>query len=99
VRLAAIDGGRSPSLTGAQRDPVPPFLTGDGGRAARPLVHDSAAYDHLAATLGLSPEALEAELAERSAFLAMLAERGICDPAPVAAAVADYPSLPEGANA
>jgi hypothetical protein len=99
VRLAAIDGGRSPSLTGAQRDPVPPFLTGDGGRAARPLVHDSAAYAVLAATLGLSPEALEAELAERSAFLATLAERGICDPAPVAAAVAEYPSLPEGASA
>jgi hypothetical protein len=34
VRLAAIDGGRSPSLTGAQRDPVPPTLPNDGGRAA-----------------------------------------------------------------
>jgi hypothetical protein len=99
VRLAAIDGGRSPSLTGAQRDPVPPFLTGDGGRGARALVHDSAAYAVLATSLGLSPAALETELAERSAFLAALAERGICDPAPVAAAVADYPSLPEGASA
>jgi len=99
LRLAAIDGGRSPSLTGAQRDPVPPFLTGDGGRASRPLVHDSTAYAVLAASLGLTPAALEAELAERSAFLALLAERGICDPAPVATAVAEYPSLPEGASA
>ena len=33
VRLAALDGGRSPSLTGAQRLPVPPTLAGDGGRS------------------------------------------------------------------
>ncbi|TMB57075.1 MAG: hypothetical protein E6J47_03470 [Chloroflexi bacterium] len=101
VRLAAIDGGRSPSLSGAQRDPVPPLLSGDGGRRTRPLIHDPAAYAVLASSLGLAPAALEAELAERSAFLAALLERGICDPAPVAAAVAGYPSLPipEGASA
>jgi hypothetical protein len=101
VRLATIEGGRSPSLSGAQRDPVPPLLSGDGGRRTRPLIHDPAAYAVLASTLGLAPAAFEAELAERSAFLATLLERGICDPATVAAAVADYPSLPipEGASA
>jgi hypothetical protein len=101
ARLAAIEGGRSPSLSGAQRDPVPPLLSGDGGRRTRPLIHDPAAYAILASTLGLAPAELEAELSERSAFLAALLERGICDPAPVATAVADYPSLPilEGASA
>jgi len=101
VRLATIEGGRSPSLSGAQRDPVPPLLSGDGGRRTRPLIHDPAAYAILASTLRLSPRELEAELAERSGFLAALLERGICDPAPVAAAIADYPSLPiaEGASA
>jgi hypothetical protein len=99
VRLAAIEGGRSPSLTGAQREPVPPLLTDDGGRTSRPLVHEPTAYAVLAASLGLGVDALEAELAERSTFLATLAGRGICDPAAVAAAVANYPALPEGAIA
>ena len=100
VRLAAISGDRSPSLTGAQREPIPPLLHGDGGRAGRPLLHDAAAYELLAASLGLGGDALEAELTERSAFLGELAERGICDPWDVAAAVADYPALPvQGATA
>jgi hypothetical protein len=100
VRLAAIEGGRSPSLTGAQRYPVPPTLPNDGGRGARPLVHDPAAYAVLAASLGLSPEELEDELASRAAFLAGLAERGICDPPAVASALTEYRSLPvEGAPA
>lgn len=99
VRLAAIEGGRSPSLTGAQRDPVPPMLAGDGGRSRRPLIHNPAAYALLAASLGLSAGALESELAERSAYLAALSERGICDPGSVAAAVVDYPALPVGAIA
>lgn len=100
VRLAAISGDRSPSLTGAQREPIPPLLSGDGGRAERPLEHDGAAYELLAASLGLTSQALEAELAQRSAFLVELAERGICDPWDVAAAAADYPALPvHGATA
>ena len=99
VRLAAIEGGRSPSLTGAQREPVPPLLADDGGRSSRLLVHDTASYAVLAASLGLAADALEAELAARSGFLCALAERGICEPAQVAAAVADYPSLPGGAIA
>jgi hypothetical protein len=99
VRLAALDGGRSPSLTGAQRDPEPPLLAGDGGRTGRPLVHDSAAYAVLAATLGLRLHELEAELAARSEYLVALADRGVCDPASVAAAITQYPSLPEGATA
>jgi hypothetical protein len=99
VRLAALDGGRSPSLTGAQRDPEPPMLAGDGGRSGRPLMHDAAAYAVLAASLGLDGDSLEAELAARSEYLTALADRGICDPASVAAAVSEYPSLPEGATA
>jgi hypothetical protein len=100
VRLAAIDGDRSPSLTGAQRYPMPPILPNDGGRAARPLVHDPAAYAVLAASLGLSAGALEEELAGRAGFLARLSEHGICDAPSVASALADYPSLPvEGATA
>lgn len=99
VRLATIDGGRSPSLSGAQRDPEPPLLSGDGGRSSRRLLHDSEAYAVLAAGLGLGAAALEAELAERAEYLATLARRGICDPASVAAAVASYPSVPEGAIA
>jgi len=99
VRLAAIEGGRSPSLTGAQRDPEPPLLAGDGGRAHRSLIHDPAAYAQLAASLGLTADTLETELAARSAYLAALAARGVCDPASVAAAVIDYPALPEGAIA
>jgi len=99
VRLAALEGGRSPSLTGAQRLPVPPTLSGDGGRARRPLLHDSAGYALLAVSLGLSAQELEAEIAHRSAFLADLATRGICEPPRVALAVRDYPTLPEGAPA
>jgi hypothetical protein len=95
VRLAAIEGERSPSLTGAQRFPVPPTLPGDGGRSTRPLVHDPAAYAVLAESLGMAAEELEDELAGRTAFLAALAERGICEPARVASAVRDYPTLPE----
>ena len=90
VRLAAIAGDRSPSLTGAQRLPVPPVLTDDGGRGRRPLEHDPAAYAVLAANLGLEADAFEAELADRSAFLAALAERGVCDPVSVSAALAEY---------
>ena len=40
-------------------------------------------------------DALETELAARSAFLEALAERGICDPPSVAIALRDYPDLPE----
>jgi len=70
-------------------------LRSDGGRALRPLIHDSAAYAILATSLGMEADALEAELSERAAFLALLAERGICDPPEVALAVADYPHLPD----
>lgn len=94
VRLAALDGGRSPSLTGAQRMPVPPTLPSDGGRTQRSLVHDPAAYALLAASLGTDAGSLERELEARAAFLAALEERGICGPAEVAAAVIDYPDLP-----
>ncbi len=104
VRLAALDGGRSPSLTGAQRLPVPPTLPDDGGRSARSLVHEPAAYAALAASLGTDLGELERELGERAAFLAALEERGICGPAEVAVAAASYPHLPasqspEGASA
>jgi hypothetical protein len=101
VRLAAIDGARSPRLTGAQRLPVPPMLADDGGRSGLPFVHEPAGYGALAASLGMSADALEAELAERSAHLALLAERGICEPPDVAVALASYPDLPEpeGASA
>jgi hypothetical protein len=103
VRLAAIEGGRSPKLTGAQRLPVPPTLASDGGRRGRTLIHDADAYSVLAASLGLVAADLEAELAERAAFLIALADRGICAPPDVAAAVAGYPNLPapasEGASA
>jgi hypothetical protein len=90
VRLGAIEGGRSPSLTGAQRLPSPPMLPDDGGRTARPFVHDPAAYAVLAGSLGLSPDALDAELSDRSAYLAALAERGVCDPPSVAIAIREY---------
>ncbi len=90
VRLAALDGERSPSLTGAQRMPEPPMLPTDGGRAARPLNHDAGAYGVLAASLGLSTEAFETELDERQAFLEDLAARGICDPPSVATAIRDF---------
>lgn len=97
VRLAAIEGDRSPSLTGAQRYPVPPILPDDGGRAHRSLLHDAPAYEELARSLDLTPDALEAEVADRMTFLAELSRRGICDPARVALAVRAYPTLPEGA--
>ena len=90
VRLGAIEGARSPSLTGAQRLPSPPMLPGDGGRSARPFVHDPDAYAVLAASLGLRADALEAELDDRSAFLEDLALRGVCDPPSVAAASRSY---------
>ncbi|HUF06890.1 MAG TPA: hypothetical protein VMP86_05835 [Candidatus Binatia bacterium] len=92
VRLGAITGDRSPSLTGAQRLPSPPLLPDDGGRLSRPFEHDSAACAVLAHSLGTTPEAFEAELARRSSFLEDLARRGVCDPASVAAAVAAFPS-------
>jgi hypothetical protein len=98
VRLAALDGGRSPSLTGAQRLPVPPILPDEGGRSSRRLDHDPAAYAVLAASLGLVPEDLERELASRAAFLAALEERGLCGPADVAIAARDYPKLPEASR-
>ena len=99
VRLATIEGGRSPSLSGAQREPIPPLLRSDGGRSGRPLIHDAAAYAVLAGSLGIEVAEFEAELAARSSYLEGLAERGICDPASAAAAVAGYPLLPEGAIA
>ena len=103
VRLAAIDGGRSPRLTGAQRLPVPPTLAGDGGRRNRPLVHDTEAYAVLASSLRMAAAELEAELAQRAAFLTTLADRGICAPPDVARALAGYPNPPvtasEGASA
>ena len=94
VRLGAIEGDRSPSLTGAQHLPAPPMLPDDGGRSARPFSHDSSAYAVLAGSLGLGAEELETELAQRSAFLGALAARGVCDPPSVARAVRGYPDLP-----
>ena len=91
IRLGAIEGDRSPRLTGAQRLPSPPMLPDDGGRSARPFIHDLVAYAVLAGTLGLGVDAFEAELAHRSAFLESLAERGICGPQSVAVAIRDYP--------
>lgn len=91
VRLAAIDGERSPRLTGAQRLPVPPVLADDGGRTGLPFTHEPAGYAALAATLGLAPAAFDAELDGRAAFLSRLARAGVCDPPAVAAAVAEYP--------
>jgi len=90
VRLGAIDGDRSPSLTGAQRLPAPPMLPDDGGRGGRQFNHDSVAYAVLAASLGVEAEAFEAELAHRSGFLEELAGRGVCDPPSVAAAVRSF---------
>ncbi|HSM38562.1 MAG TPA: hypothetical protein VK838_04450 [Candidatus Limnocylindrales bacterium] len=94
VRLASLEGGRSPSLTGAQRLPVPPMLPDDGGRSDRHLTHDADAYAALAESLGESAATLEAELAQRASFLAALGERGICGPAEVALAAGSYPELP-----
>jgi hypothetical protein len=90
VRLGALDGDRSPSLTGAQRLPEPPMLPDDGGRPARPFIHDADAYAALAASLGLAAGALEAELEQRSIFLEDLAKRGICDPPSVAKAIRTF---------
>jgi len=90
IRLAAIEGGRSPRLTGAQRLPVPPVLRTDGGRRARRFIHESLGYAALSAALGLTAEDLESELSHRSAYLARLAEEGICEPPEVAAAIAEY---------
>ncbi|HLY35524.1 MAG TPA: hypothetical protein VKU35_02300 [Candidatus Limnocylindria bacterium] len=98
VRLAAMEGARSPRLTGAQRLPVPPVLRTDGGRPSRPFVHEPAGYAALAASLAISANGFEAELAHRSAFLADLAARGICDPPSVAQAIAEYPDPPEPAQ-
>ena len=56
------------------------------------FVHDPAGYAILAASLGLTPDNLETELADRSAFLESLAERGICDPVSVALAVRGFGS-------
>jgi hypothetical protein len=90
VRLGAIDGGRSPLMTGAQRLPTPPMLASDGGRSTRPFVHDPAAYAVLATSLGLAADDFEAELEQRARFLEDLAERGICDVASVARAVGSF---------
>ncbi|MGH2417394.1 MAG: hypothetical protein ACRDFY_03590 [Candidatus Limnocylindria bacterium] len=95
VRLGAIEGDRSPSMTGAQRLPSPPLLATDGGRPTRPFVRDAAAYAVLAASLGVDATALDVELARRAAFLEDLAARGICDPSAVAAAVREF-TLPMG---
>lgn len=92
VRLGAIAGERSPRLTGAQRLPTPPMLPDDGGRTDRPFHHDPGAYAVLAASLGLAADELEDELARRAAFLADLAQRGVCDPPSVAEAVRAYPA-------
>jgi hypothetical protein len=94
VRLGALEGGRSPSMTGAQRLPSPPMLATDGGRSSRPFVHDPAAYAVLATSLGIGADQLEREIEERAAFLEDLAARGICDPPAVAAAVRAYPQAP-----
>ena len=94
VRLGALEGGRSPSMTGAQRMPSPPMLMTDGGRSTRPFIHDPAAYAVLAASLGMAPADFEAEIETRSAFLDRLAANGVCDPPSVALAIRGYPELP-----
>jgi hypothetical protein len=90
IRLGAIEGGRSASMTGAQRLPTPPMLSSDGGRSTSPFVHDPVAYRALAVSLGLSADAIESELARRARFLEELAERGVCDVASVARAVGEF---------
>ena len=90
VRLGAIAGERSPSLTGAQRLPSPPMLPSDGGRAGRPFEHDPAAYAVLARSLGMGPEEFESELGQRTSFLDDLAKRNVCDPPSVAIAIRSY---------
>jgi hypothetical protein len=91
IRLGAIQGERSPSLTGAQRLPAPPMLPDDGGRSARPFRHEPEGYTALAAALGLAPAAFDDELAARQAFLEDLAARRVCDPPSVARAIRAYP--------
>jgi len=90
VRLGAIEGGRSASLTGAQRLPTPPMLASDEGRSTRPFVHEPEGYAALAASFGQSADELEAEIERRAAFLEDLAERGVCDAPAVAAALSTY---------
>jgi hypothetical protein len=90
VRLGAIEGDRSPSLTGAQRLPAPPMLPDDGGRSDRAFQHDPAAYAVLATSLSMTADELEAEIEERRAFLEGLAVRGVCDPPSVAVAVRGF---------
>jgi hypothetical protein len=98
VRLAAMEGERSPQLTGAQRFPAPPMLATDGGRAQRSFEHDPESYAKLAASLGEAADAFEAELRHRSDFLTNLGNQGICDPVSVAYALTDYSGRPgEGA--
>jgi hypothetical protein len=91
VRLGALQGERSPSLTGAQRLPEPPMLPDDGGRLARPFTHDAGAYAVLASSLGVDTADFEEELTTRTAFLENLAGRGVCDPPSVAIAVRTFP--------
>ncbi len=95
VRLGAIQGERSPRLTGAQRMPSPPMLPDDGGRVARPFIHDAGAYAALADSLGVDATAFEGELVRRAAFLEDLAARGICDPPAVASAIRSIPGDPK----
>jgi hypothetical protein len=90
VRLGALHGDRSPSLTGAQRLPEPPMLHDDGGRLTRPFIHDADAYSLLATSLGLHADAFEAELEQRAEFLELLAVQGICDPPSVAEAIRTF---------
>ena len=90
VRLGAIEGDRSPSLTGAQRLPSPPMLPDDGGRTHRPFVHDPAAYGELATSLGIDADAFEIELDARAEFLEDLARRGVCDPPSVAQSIQTF---------
>ena len=91
VRLGAIEGDRSRSLTGAQHLPTPPMLSSDGGRSGRRFTHDPSAYAVLAASLGQDVDAFEAELAARGEYLDDLASRGVCDPPAVAEAIRSYP--------
>ena len=91
VRLGAIEGDRSRSLTGAQRLPTPPMLSSDGGRSGRRFTHDPSAYAVLAESLGQEVDAFEAELAARGEYLDDLASRGVCDPPAVAEAIRSYP--------
>jgi hypothetical protein len=90
IRLGAIEGGRSMSMTGAQRLPAPPMLSSDGGRSARPFIHEPAGYEALAVSLGLTASEFETELERRARFLTDLAVRGVCDPPAVAQAVVAF---------